>query len=136
MTDNVYVYIVRLPDGIDEMISPCLDGYTIYLDDQLSNEGRLEAYNHALKHIQDNDFEKTDVQEIEAVAHAEPVPAKEFENDLLKKLREANKKSQKSVRRKLNKYQAFLKKIGAWDDPDWALKQWDYWSFKGGDLPR
>ncbi len=67
---NIYTYITPLPPGINEAIMPCAGGYTVYIDDKLSPEGRIRAYNHALKHIQSNDFEKTDVQEIETKAHA------------------------------------------------------------------
>lgn len=67
--DDIFVYEVRLPDGVDEMVMPCLGGYTIYLDNRLSDEGKRKAYGHALYHIKNKDFEKVDVQEIEANAH-------------------------------------------------------------------
>ena len=69
MTDDVFVYIVDLPDGVNEMVAPCLAGYTVYINDKLSPEGRREAYRHALYHIVNHDFEKSDVNEIEVEAH-------------------------------------------------------------------
>ena len=66
MTDNIYHYIVRLPDGFDEMIAPCCDGYTIWIDDRLSPKGREDAYRHAIKHIERGDWEKSNVQNIES----------------------------------------------------------------------
>ena len=69
MTDDVHVYVINLPDGINEMITPCSDGYTIYIDDKLSPEGRRRAYAHALYHINHHDFEKEDVNQIEIEAH-------------------------------------------------------------------
>lgn len=67
---DVYVYVVRLPGNIREMVVPCADdAYTIYISDRLDDEQRKEAYQHALLHIRNNDFEKFDVQEIEAEAH-------------------------------------------------------------------
>lgn len=63
--DNIFTYLVDLPDGVDEAVLPCLEGYTIYLDNRLSPEGREQAYNHALEHIINNDFEKFDVEKIE-----------------------------------------------------------------------
>lgn len=69
MTDNVHVYIVDLPDGINEMVTPCSDGYTIYIDDKLSDTGKRDAYRHALYHITNHDFERYDVNEIEVEAH-------------------------------------------------------------------
>jgi hypothetical protein len=67
---DIYTYIVPLPDGINEAVMACASGCTVYIDDRLSPEGRIKAYNHAIRHIQSNDFEKTDVQEIEAKTHA------------------------------------------------------------------
>ena len=67
--DNIYVYFVHLPNGINEIVVPCADGNTIYIEITLDREGRLEAYRHALKHILGNDFQKTDVQGIELAAH-------------------------------------------------------------------
>lgn len=43
--------------------------YTILINAKLSDQGRIEAYEHALKHIENEDFEKTNVQEIESAAH-------------------------------------------------------------------
>lgn len=66
--DDIYVYYVPLPEGIDEAVLPCFDGYTIYIDSQLSNIEMERAYKHALEHIENNDFEKSDVTEIETEA--------------------------------------------------------------------
>jgi hypothetical protein len=68
---DVYVYIVNLPSGINEMVTPDTDddGYTIYIDDKLTYEGAEKAYLHALKHINNNDFEKSNVNDIEITAH-------------------------------------------------------------------
>ena len=67
--DDVFVYIVRLPYGIKEMVSPCFDGYTVYISDALTMQQRRNAYQHALKHIRNGDFEKISVQSIESEAH-------------------------------------------------------------------
>lgn len=68
--DDVYVYFVQLPNGVSEMILPCLDGgYTIYIDPRLSYQGRVKAYLHALRHIENCDWSKEDVQQIEEEAH-------------------------------------------------------------------
>jgi len=53
------------------MVCPCINGYTIYIDDKLSPEGRRDAYRHALYHITNHDFEKSDVNSIEIEAHKE-----------------------------------------------------------------
>lgn len=69
--DNVYIYLVDLPDRIDEMVTPCADGYTVYLNARLSYSGRVRAYHHAMTHIGRNDWKRDNVQEIEKEAHEE-----------------------------------------------------------------
>lgn len=64
--DDIFVYLVNLPDGIHEMVTPCCDGFTVYIDSKLTCTERQKAYLHALDHIKRNDFEKENVQEIEA----------------------------------------------------------------------
>lgn len=63
--DDVFVYFIKLPPCIDEIVVPCVHGYTVYIDVRLDDAHRLKAYEHALEHIRNNDFEKDDVQEIE-----------------------------------------------------------------------
>lgn len=68
--NDVYVYLVELPNGVSEMTMPCLDGgYTIYIDPRLSHQGRVKAYLHAMQHIEKCDWEKENIQEIEFEAH-------------------------------------------------------------------
>ena len=67
--DDIYTYLIPLPDGINEVVLPCLGGYTVYIDSRLSQEKQVRSYYHALGHIINNDFEKEDVQEIETNAH-------------------------------------------------------------------
>jgi hypothetical protein len=56
------------------MIAPCENGYTIYLDESLDEQGRLSAYTHAIGHIANSDYEKSDVQELESRAHGIVAP--------------------------------------------------------------
>lgn len=70
---EVYTYLVDLPAGVSEMVTPCLGGYTIYIDSALTFEGRMRAFRHALYHIEHGDFDKTDVQSIESEAHRKVV---------------------------------------------------------------
>jgi len=69
VTDDIYVYYQPLPDGINEAVMTCLGGYTIYIDPRQSKDGIHRSYRHALKHIQNGDFFRPDVQEIESKAH-------------------------------------------------------------------
>ena len=50
-----YVYFVKFPEGIKEAVMPCAEGYTIYIDERLSDEMRLRVYQHALEHIRRGD---------------------------------------------------------------------------------
>lgn len=72
--DDIFVYFVKLPEDIDEVVMPCVGGYTIYIDPSLSYHQQIKAYNHALWHIQNNDWEKDDLQQIETEAHKENRP--------------------------------------------------------------
>lgn len=67
--NDIFIYIVRLPDGIHEMVVPCDGGYSVYLDSEISEYERIRAFCHALSHIDNNDFEKADVQLIEHESH-------------------------------------------------------------------
>ena len=66
---DIFTYLVELPDGINEAVLSCVGGYTVYIDPRQSNDGMKRSYEHALYHIQNADFEKSSVQEIESQAH-------------------------------------------------------------------
>lgn len=68
--DNIYTYIIDLPNGIKEAVMPCNDGFTIYIDAKLDHLQRIKAYKHAMEHIRSDDWCRFNVQEIEAEAHA------------------------------------------------------------------
>ena len=52
------------------MVMPNEDGsYTVLINAKLSHIGRIHAYEHAMQHIMNDDFQKMDVQEIESEAH-------------------------------------------------------------------
>lgn len=70
MNDRIFTYLIDMPTRVHEAVCPCADGYTIYLNSRLSYQDRVKAYNHAMKHIENNDFESVeDIQTIEARAH-------------------------------------------------------------------
>ena len=70
MTEDVYVYLVDFPDGIREAVTPCLGGYTVYIDKKLDRDSRIRAYEHAMLHIKRGDFYVNDTADnIEAAAH-------------------------------------------------------------------
>ena len=68
--DNVFTYYTDLPPGVHEVVVPCVDGcYTLYLNTKDSRERQIEAYQHALGHIRENDHGRADVEKIELNAH-------------------------------------------------------------------
>lgn len=96
MTHDVNIVLIDFPVKGKEMVIPNEDGsYTILINAKLSHNMRLEAYEHAMKHITNNDFEKENVQQIEAEAHgivisenAERIPADMFKKRLAQLRRE------------------------------------------------
>ena len=69
MTYDVFVRLANLPPGINEFITEDPEGnYNIYLNAKNTQEQWEASYIHALKHIEDYDFEKYDVQKIEKTA--------------------------------------------------------------------
>lgn len=69
--DRIFVYLVEMEPGIHEYVTTCLEGYTIYLDKNLTHERLIEAYNHALSHIENGDFwnETMTASQMEMRAH-------------------------------------------------------------------
>ena len=67
--NDIYTRLVDLPPRIHEMVAPGPDGYSVYIDEKLSEAERIRAYHHALKHIEGKDFEKECADQIESNAH-------------------------------------------------------------------
>ena len=69
---NIYIYLIDLPPCVNESVVSGIDSFTVYINQNLSESKRLEAYNHAMKHIEMGHFDIScdkDVQEIEYEAH-------------------------------------------------------------------
>ena len=79
MNDDVYVYLAKMPNRIRGVVTPCIDGYTIYINDRLDRESMLRTYEHEMRHIKNGDFERSDVQIIEYEAHKNNPPDCESE---------------------------------------------------------
>lgn len=71
MTNDIHTFVIDFPvTCVAEMVRQNEDGsYTILLNAKMSHERLQKAYLHALGHITHNDFEKSDIQEIEYEAH-------------------------------------------------------------------
>lgn len=68
--DDINVQLLNMDTKIPEqLVKNDDDSYTVFLNARLSQESRVKSYYHALKHIERNDFDKEDVQEIESEAH-------------------------------------------------------------------
>ena len=74
------------------------------LNARLSAEERMKAYEHAMRHIKEDDFSKSDAQAIEYRAHdiavpdtAERIPADKFQKEL-ERIRKRRKKIQEQIR--------------------------------------
>lgn len=67
---DINTKIIDMDVLVGEQITANSDGsYTIFLNARLSHERQLEAYTHALSHIQNEDFNKDNADNIEFNAH-------------------------------------------------------------------
>jgi len=76
LLDDVFVYLNEdMPEGAREMVCPNPDGtYTVLINGSLRKEDQVQAFWHAVRHIDHNDFERVEecgIQAIEAEAHEE-----------------------------------------------------------------
>ena len=102
----VYVYLVDMPPQTHEMVTPCADGYTVYIDASLDDKHRMEAYEHALRHIENGDFGA-----LREVINALRIqPEVEWKNEL-ERLRKERKKLKAALRKKEKQIQ-FLTEQG------------------------
>lgn len=68
---DINTFLVNMDVLVSEQVVENSDGsYSIFLNSRLTHERQLESYKHALNHINNNDFEKSDVQKIEKDAHS------------------------------------------------------------------
>ena len=104
MTQDVNVVLIDFPVKGKEMVIPNEDGsYTVLINAKLSHEMRIEAYDHAMRHIENDDFSKADVQQIEAEAHSVTIPdtAERIPADRFQKRLEQVRREKDRIQRKL-----------------------------------
>lgn len=71
----INVVYLNMEYGIHEQVTHNHDGsYTVFLNARDSDAMNRTAFIHALYHIRNHDFEKSDVQEIEYEAHKNSAP--------------------------------------------------------------
>lgn len=65
-----HVELIAFPPGVHEAVTPNEDGsVTIFLDKNSTRESQYERFLHVMRHLQNDDFSRTNVQEIEMSAH-------------------------------------------------------------------
>lgn len=72
MSIDYHVELIKFPSGkVHEAVTQNEDGsVTIFLDKNATHEVQSKCFQHALRHIEENDFGKISVQNIEATAHS------------------------------------------------------------------
>lgn len=110
---NIVVIDFKTSKG-KEMVVPNEDGsYTILINSRLSYDSQLKAYEHAMRHINNNDFEKSDVQPIACPAHELsskeefPVPAHQYV-DRIKKLQAERRQTQRQMKKDQERVQFII----------------------------
>lgn len=69
-SESINVVLMDMPIGIEEQVTQNADGsYTVFLNSRYTYEHHVDCLLHALGHVQNRDFEKLDVQTVEAEAH-------------------------------------------------------------------
>ena len=135
-TPDVNVIILDFPAPGKEMVVSNEDGsYTILLNARLSAEERLKAYEHAMRHIKEDDFSKSDTQKIEYQAHnikvpesAERIPADKFQKEL-----ERIRKRRKKLQEQIQEYERDMRFIEAYSRNNDAIlsSEEDRWLYGG-----
>lgn len=62
---GIYVYLADMPTKVKGVTVPCDDGYTIYINNKLTKEQQGQTIDHEMYHINNGDFEKFDISQIE-----------------------------------------------------------------------
>ena len=135
MTPDVNIQILNFPGPGNEMVFPNEDGsFTIMINARLSYEDQVKAYKHAMRHIQEDDFQKRDVQQIEACAHemaqvaksARIIPAKRFEAQI-QRLKKERRRLQEALRKREQEI-LFLQELGVTNENffDAGERRWMY----------
>ncbi|HCD45874.1 MAG TPA: hypothetical protein DEQ64_19545 [Lachnoclostridium sp.] len=66
LTEAMWVFFLDMNSGVEEqVISNCDCSFTIVLNSRLNQERQMLAYQHALLHIANDDFNKKDANSVE-----------------------------------------------------------------------
>lgn len=125
-TPDVNVVLLDFPNLQKEMVVPNEDGsFTILINAKHSAEQQAAAYDHAMKHIRNQDFKKKDVQNIEIAAHniAAAEPVKSAEKDPFEKMLKRIRREHRKLQRQMEQYERDMKFIADFSgDSDFVQK--------------
>ncbi|MDO4325145.1 MAG: hypothetical protein Q4E24_03765 [bacterium] len=66
LTEDIGVHFLNMPTKVKEQVVFNEDGsFTIFINARLTYEQQMQAYQHALLHIMEHDFEKESADDIE-----------------------------------------------------------------------
>lgn len=69
LTEAIGLHFIDMPLKVEEQVIMNEDGsFSIFINSCLNSERQMAAYQHALEHIMNNDFEKFDADYIELTA--------------------------------------------------------------------
>lgn len=131
ISDNINMIYCDMDTSIpEEVVLNHDDSYTIFINSRCSYSVQKKAFEHALEHIRERDWEKENVQLIEAKAHGMDVSDQLSEKEREWKERAAAyteefKKYHKMVIRKLNRYKRYAEKIGIQKYNEEALREYE-----------
>lgn len=120
-TPDVNVVLLDFPNLQKEMVVPNEDGsFTIFINAKHSTEQQAAAYDHAMKHIQNQDFKKKNVQNIEVAAHnlATAKPLKSSEKDPFEKMLKRIRRERRKLQRQMEQYEKDMKFISSFSGSD------------------
>lgn len=131
MTPDVNVVLLNLPTKDKEAITENEDGsFTIVINSRLSYGAQLLAYQHAMRHINNNDFEKSDVQRIESIAHSTVIPddAKRIPSERFLQRIKALRAERKRIQLKLDQVEAEMEVMRSMDNySNWEIPSHQQW---------
>lgn len=136
-TPDVNVFLIDFQAPGKEMVVPNEDGsYTILVNARLSQDERFKAYQHALGHINDGDFERSDIQSIEFHAH-ELDPSKKVVtapvNEHIKRIQQLQRE-RKKIQKALREKEKEIKLIADLYGPDCFFRAAEHrWLYGGED---
>ena len=131
MTPDVNVSLLDFKERKgNEFVVPNPDGsYTVIINSRLSYSGQLKAYQHALRHIMNNDFEKNNAQSIEYEAHknlvinnaSEPISAQKY----LEKVKRLQRE-RRALKCQMDEYDSRMQFIGLDNDTLFSIAENQY----------